>query len=55
MYQGSPTAPGGVSALRLPATVVRFTWRQLRYDPQTVADRIQAILGRGSSGPSLKV
>ena len=25
--------------------VVRFTWRQLRYDPQTVADRLTAILG----------
>jgi Transcriptional regulator, AbiEi antitoxin/Protein of unknown function (DUF559) len=24
--------------------VVRFTWRQLRYDPQTVADRLTAIL-----------
>jgi hypothetical protein len=24
--------------------VVRFTWRQLRYDPQTVADRLIAIL-----------
>jgi hypothetical protein len=24
--------------------VVRFTWRQLRYDPQTVADRLAAIL-----------
>ncbi len=30
-----------------PATrVVRFTWRQLRYDPQTVADRLTAILAR---------
>jgi Protein of unknown function (DUF559) len=25
-------------------TVVRFTWRQLRHDPDTVADRIKAIL-----------
>jgi very-short-patch-repair endonuclease len=25
-------------------TVVRFTWRQLRHDPGTVADRIRAIL-----------
>jgi hypothetical protein len=25
--------------------VVRFTWRQLRDDPQTVADRIKAIIG----------
>ena len=25
--------------------VVRFTWRQLRDDPQTVADRLKAILG----------
>jgi hypothetical protein len=24
--------------------VVRFTWRQLRDDPHTVADRIRAIL-----------
>jgi very-short-patch-repair endonuclease len=24
--------------------VVRFTWRQLRDDPQTVAERIRAIL-----------
>jgi hypothetical protein len=24
---------------------VRFTWRQLRDDPQTVADRIKAIIG----------
>ena len=26
-------------------TVVRFTYRQLRNDPQTVADRIKAIIG----------
>ena len=26
-------------------TVVRFTYRQLRDDPQTVADRIKAIIG----------
>jgi hypothetical protein len=32
-------------------TVVRFTWRQLRYDPQTVAERIRAILNRGSTRP----
>jgi hypothetical protein len=67
MYQGSPTAPGRVSALRLARlagrqwgaasltaagyTVVRFTWRRLRYDPQTVADRIKTILGRGSRRP----
>jgi very-short-patch-repair endonuclease len=25
-------------------TVVRFTWRQLRYDPQTVAERLKAII-----------
>jgi very-short-patch-repair endonuclease len=25
-------------------TVVRFTWRQLRYDPQTVAERLIAIM-----------
>jgi very-short-patch-repair endonuclease len=30
-------------------TVVRFTWRQLRDDPQTVSDRIQAILGYRSA------
>ena len=29
--------------------VVRFTWRQLRYDPQTVADRLTAILGYTSA------
>jgi very-short-patch-repair endonuclease len=29
-------------------TVVRFTWRQLRYDPETVAARIKAILARTS-------
>ena len=28
-------------------TVVRFTWRQLRDDPQTVADRLKAIMRRG--------
>ena len=27
-------------------TVVRFTWRQLRDDPQTVADRLKAIMRR---------
>jgi very-short-patch-repair endonuclease len=33
-------------------TVVRFTWRQLRDDPQTVADRIKAILRpRGPVSP----
>ena len=30
-------------------TVVRFTWRQLRYDPETVAERIKAILARTST------
>jgi hypothetical protein len=33
-------------------TVVRFTWRQLRDDPPTVADRIKAILRpRGPASP----
>ena len=30
-------------------TAVRFTWRQLRYDPETVAERIKAILARTST------
>jgi hypothetical protein len=33
-------------------TVVRFTWRQLRYDPDTVADRIEAILAYRSASAS---
>jgi hypothetical protein len=50
---GTPTAPDGRSKMTAPRTppspaagyrVVRFTWRQLRYDPQTVADRLSAIL-----------
>jgi predicted transcriptional regulator of viral defense system len=33
-------------------TVVRFTWRQLRYDPETVAARLEAILAyRSASAP----
>jgi hypothetical protein len=33
--------------------VVRFTWRQLRHDPQTVADRLIAILRqRGPASPT---
>jgi very-short-patch-repair endonuclease len=33
-------------------TVVRFTWRQLRHDPHTVAERLQAILRRrGPASP----
>ena len=28
-------------------TVVSFTWRQLRDDPQTVADRLKAIISAG--------
>jgi len=32
--------------------VVRFTWRQLRHDPQTVADHLIAILRpRGPASP----
>jgi very-short-patch-repair endonuclease len=33
-------------------TVVRFTWRQLRYDPQTVAQRLKAILAYRSASAS---
>jgi very-short-patch-repair endonuclease len=33
--------------------VVRFTWRQLRYDPQTVADRLHAIMSYSSASASL--
>jgi hypothetical protein len=33
-------------------TVVRFTWRQLRYDPQTVAERIEAILRYSAASAS---
>jgi very-short-patch-repair endonuclease len=32
--------------------VVRFTWRQLRYDPQTVAERIKAILRYSATSAS---
>jgi very-short-patch-repair endonuclease len=32
--------------------VGRFTWRQLGYDPQTVADRLTAILGYTSASAS---
>ena len=32
--------------------VVRFTWRQLRHDPDTVAARIQAILAYSSASVS---
>ena len=32
-------------------TVVRFTWRQLRDDPATVADRLTAITRRGLASP----
>jgi very-short-patch-repair endonuclease/predicted transcriptional regulator of viral defense system len=35
-------------------TVVRFTWRQLRYDPETVAARIKAILAYRSASASRK-
>ena len=47
-------APGSACDAALTAagyTVVRFTWRQLRDDPQTVADRIRAILR--PRGPAL--
>jgi very-short-patch-repair endonuclease len=33
-------------------TVVRFTWRQVRYDPETVAERIEAILRYRSASAS---
>jgi putative AbiEi antitoxin of type IV toxin-antitoxin system/uncharacterized protein DUF559 len=33
-------------------TVVRFTWRQLRYDPETVAARLEAILAYRSASAS---
>ena len=29
--------------------VVRFTWRQLRHDPQTVADRLKAIMAAAAT------
>ena len=55
---GTPTAPARPSrtdrakdaALTAAGyTVVRFTWRQLRDDPQTVADRLKAIIGATSA------
>jgi hypothetical protein len=32
-------------------TVMRFTWRQLRDEPQTVADRLEAIMRRDPALP----
>jgi hypothetical protein len=31
--------------------VLRFTWRQLRDEPQTVADRLKAVMRRGQGRP----
>ena len=35
-------------------TVVRFTCRQLRDEPQTVADRLKAVLGYSAASASRK-
>jgi hypothetical protein len=32
--------------------VLRFTWRQLRDDPDTVAERLKAVLGYSSASAS---
>jgi hypothetical protein len=34
-------------------TVVRFTWRQLRDDPNTVVDRLKAIISAGYTAASV--
>ena len=33
-------------------TVMRFTWRQIHHDPDTVADRLKAIIGASYSAAS---
>jgi hypothetical protein len=45
-YPGHPQFTRGEDAALTAAgyTVVRFTWRQLRDHPRTIADRIRAIL-----------